>query len=166
MDFLVWSQSASTTAIGSLNVVSLVTVSTGASVHVRPAGTPDVELEVSNGSSTGGGTVHRAAEGTHSSRELKSDIAYLGPQEESQAYEEVKALKHATFRYKRIKGKTLVEDSREPIRLGLIYEDAPSSIRGTGESIVIDERVNNAEMALAEFIRKLEKFQSEVSAVK
>ncbi len=66
------------------------------------------------------------------------------------------ALRHAEFRYKRWRRDRLVVDRKAPLRRGLIYEDAPESVRDSGESIVIDYRVNNAEMALKEVMRRLE----------
>src|SRR3990167_7678148 len=47
-----------------------------AGIHIRPSGAPDIELEVSNGASTGGGAIHRASSGTHSSSKIKSSISY------------------------------------------------------------------------------------------
>ena len=163
MDFLVWDPGVPVSSIAARNIVSLVTTSTGASVHVRPVGTPDVELEVSDDFATGGGAVHRAAEATHSARDLKSDIGDFEREKEWQAYRDVENLRHVVFRYKGVRGKDLLRDARQPLRRGLIYEDAPASIRGPGESIVIDERVTNAEMAAKELIRRLEEMQSRVS---
>jgi len=59
------------TTLGSLAAMSLQAVPAGrtaASVHIRPVGTPAYELVVSNGLTTGGGSV-MAAGGRHSSRQ-------------------------------------------------------------------------------------------------
>lgn len=148
LGFYLWTPAAGTA--GSLPVVSplaLVTHSTGVSVHIRPvAQTPDVELVVSNGSGYGQGAVRVANEGSHSSSGLKRDIERLGYADEAAALEETRLLKHASFKYKR--------DSR--VRRGLIYEDAPSSLRAPGDSLVVDERVVNSELSLKALIRRLE----------
>lgn len=162
IDFFVWSPAVSTTAIGSLEPLSLVTASTGASMHVMPVGTPDVELEVSNGASIGGGTVHRASEGTHSSRKLKTEIVYLGADDARAAYADVAALHHVRFRYKSLKKGRLVDDRHQPVHRGLIFEETPASIRGAGDSVLVDERLTNAELATQELIRRIDRLEAEV----
>jgi len=164
MDFLVWNPGAGSTAtVANLKVLSLEAseAASSGSFHVRPAGDPDVELEVSDGATTGGGTLHRASAGTHSARRLKTDIRYLGEKEEAQAYRDVMVLRPAWFRYKALAPDgSLVGNPGARLWKGLIYEDSPESIRGTGKSIVIDERVANVEMALKEAMRKLERLQA------
>lgn len=171
MDFYIWNTALSQSSIGMLDVLSLVVISSGpyntASMHVRPAGTPTVQLEVSDGSTTGGGTIERIAEGQHSSRELKTNISYLGGTEEAKAYEEAKALKPAEFRYKSFNKKgELARNTKQPLRRGLIYEDAPDSVKGPGQSILIDERVNNLEMAMQEFLHRLDAAKAEADQLK
>jgi len=46
------------------------------------------------------------------------------------------------------------------MRRGLLYEDAPENVKGPGQSIIIDQRVNNLEMATQEFLRRLEVVQN------
>lgn len=162
MDFFIWTPSVSTTAAPSLNLLSLVTTTNTASVHIMPAQTPFVELEVSSGSTLGGGAVHRALEGTHSSRDLKTDISYLTEADERAAFEEVKDLRHARFRYKRLKKGKLVRDRKQPLMRGLIYEDVPESIRAPDHSISYDRRLLNEEMATQELIRRLDRLDAEV----
>ncbi len=163
IDFLLWTPSVGTTTVGNLGVLSLVTTSTSASVHVMPIGTPQFEMVISNGVTTGAGTLHRASEASVSSRELKSEISYLGLEEELKAYQEVAGLKHARFRYKVLRKGRLERDRHQPMRRGLIYEDAPESIKGRGRSLVVDERVNNAELAMKELMRRLEAAQAEAA---
>jgi hypothetical protein len=170
MDFLLWNTGVSTTAIGNLEVLTLVTISssassTEASFHVMPIGVSTVEVTVSNGSTLGGGTVERAAEITHSSKELKSDIAYLGPEDEQRAYDEVFSLKPASFRYMvwNKKKKKLVRDRHQQIRRGLIYEDSPDDIKGPGKSLVLDERVTNMELATKELLRRLDALDADAA---
>lgn len=158
LDFLVWTPSVGASEAPSMDALSLVTTSTGASVHVRPAGSPDVELEVSDGASTGGGAVHRALEAAHSSRELKTDIESLAEAQEDRALEEMRLMRPARFRYKSLPGKR----GRQPLRRGLIYEEAPESVRGAGGSVILDERVANAELALKALMRRLELAQGEI----
>jgi hypothetical protein len=165
IDFFLWTPAVSTPSVGSLEVLSLVTTSTGASMHIMPVSVSTVEVTVSNGVTLGGGSVIRAIEGPHSSRELKSDITYLGPQDEARAYAEVAALKHATYRYKVWRKGKLVSDDKQPLRRGLIYEDAPDSVKGPGATLVYDERLNNAELAAKELIRRLESLESKASAL-
>lgn len=162
IQFLLWRTSESQSAVGDRLALALVDLSTGASVHICPAGAPTVQLEVSDCSTTGGGTIHRAAEGTFSSRALKANISYLGPEAGPQAYQEVLGLKHVEFRYKSLdKYDQLVRDTKQPLRRGIIYEESPSSIRGPGESVMIDDRVNNLEMAEQELFKELESTEAE-----
>ena len=164
LDFLIWTPDAGGSSdIASMDALSLVTTSTGASVHVRPFETPDADIEVSNGSATGGGTVHRALEVTPSSRELKSDISYLSQDDEAQAFNEVAGLKHAAFRYKGVKKRGFFWNTKESMRRGLIYEDAPASIRMGGKALSVNERINNAELALKELLRRLEAAQADAA---
>lgn len=159
LDFFLWNSTAQPTTLGSLQALSLQVVATThtVSMHIMPAGTPDVDLEVSNGVTTGGGTIHRAAAGTHSSRALKSDIAYLDAAQDLQGYQDVKALRHARFRYKTARG--------GPLLRGLIYEDTPPSVRGAGLAVMFDNRVMNLELALKEADRRMTALQEQISAL-
>jgi len=122
-------------------------------VHIQPSGTADVELEVSDGSSTGGGDIHRAASGTHSSKSIKSDIRPMTGQEKQQRFNDVKALDHIEFRYLvRDSSGTLKRNPNGKLRKGLILEDAPDSIKD-GEAIMIDDRVLNLEIAIQMMIK-------------
>lgn len=145
IDFYLWNSTGSPTALGDVNVLSLQAVpraSTAASVHIMPVGTPAYELVVSDGLTTGGGTVMAASVSAHSLRALKSGISYLDENEGSRAYDEVKALRHARFRYK-------AKGPAAPLMRGLIYEDAPESVRSApGRSIVLESRLVNMELAL------------------
>jgi hypothetical protein len=158
IDFLVWEPSGSKAASDPANLVvtSLVIHSTGASVHIRPIGYADTDLVVSDGSTPGGGTVHCAAQVSPSLRGLKSDISYLGRAEEEQALDELANVKLASFRYKRLKGKKLVRDRKKPLKRGMIYEEAPASVRRPGGFVSLDGRITNAELALKELMRRLE----------
>ena len=76
-----------------------------------------------------------ASVSAHSRRALKSDISYLDEAAERRAYDEVKALRHSHFRYK-------AGGPKAPLVRGLIYEDAPESIRSApGKSIVLENRL-------------------------
>jgi len=170
IDFFLWRSTGQPGALGSLQVLSLQAVpaaSTG-SVHIDPAGDPDVELEVSNGATTGGGAMHRASAGTHSSREIKTDISYMDQAQELGAYEDVKALRHARFRYKAIQPSfppykpMLVRNPTLPLARGLIYEDAPESIQGPGKTVILDDRVLNLEMALKEINRRIAELENRI----
>lgn len=155
MDFWLWAPVAgSTTSAANIDALSLQlssTSSSGVSVQIRPVGsfTGDVELEVSNGITVGGGTIHRAAAGTPSSRKRKSDIRYLSATEEAAAYQDVMALKPASYRYK---------GDPTPWK-GLILEDSPRSIQGPGGAIIIDDRIANLEMAVKEASEKIQKLK-------
>ena len=172
MDFLVWNPGAGSTAtLANLNVLALQAISggSGGSFHVHPFGNPTVELEVSDGATLGGGIIERAVSAQHSSRHIKSDIKYLNKKAQAQAYEDVMSLRHASFRYKKFAqdGRLLaVQDS--PLRMGLIYEDSPASIQGPGPTptIVLDERLNNAELALKEAMAKIEKLQNRLKELR
>jgi hypothetical protein len=109
--------------------------------------------------------VIRAVETSESSRGLKSNISYLGRAEEEQAYKEVSVLKPAAFRYKTMRKGKLVRDKKQPLRRGLIYEDSPASIRGPGQTLVVDERINNAELAMQALIRKIEDAAAKAAAL-
>lgn len=170
LDFLVWTPAQSAAQVGSLGVLSLVTVASGtfaaSFVHVRPAtGTATTDLVVSDGSTLGGGTVHRYQEVAPSSRELKTGIVYLDQAAEDRAAEEVLALKPVRFRYKRWTKRGWVRDRREGLHRGLIYEETPAVLHGPGKSLVIDERVAELELAARSLIRRLEADDAQAKAL-
>jgi hypothetical protein len=177
IDFFLWNSTAQPSALGSLYALSLqatTTISTGtASVHVMPVSSaPVAELEVSNGVSLGGGTIEYASSmPPGSSRSIKSDIEYLGPEKATQAYEDIKSLRHATYRYKRLlPGPTLdqtilVDDPSGPLHRGLIYEDAPASIQGEHKTLVVDYRVMNMELALKEIDGRIKELEARIASI-
>lgn len=160
MDFLVWTKDAgSTGTLATADYLSLqaMTAASGGSMHVIPSGTADAEVEVSNGSSTGGGTMQRYRWVTPSSRRFKSDIKYFSEKDEDRALDEVAALHHVRFRYKsRGKDGVLYDDPRQPERVGLIYEEVPESLRGPDEILPTNERIAELELALRAAMRKVE----------
>lgn len=160
IDFYLWNSTGAPTALGDVNVLGLQAVpraSTAASVHISPVGTPAYELVVSNGLTTGGGTVMAASVSAHSRRALKSDVSYLDESAERRAYDEVKALRHARFRYK-------AGGPNAPLVRGLIYEDAPESIRSApGKSIVVENRLANMELALKAARRRVAALEAKIS---
>lgn len=164
LDFRIWTPDAGTANIATMTVLSLVTISTasGASMHVRPVGDPVVELVVSDGGTTGGGTIHVANQVTPSSRKFKTDISYLDDAERAQAYETFKSLKPVSFRYMKRKGTGYVRDRDAPVRRGLLYEESPQELRGPGDSLSLDQRLLESEMAFQEFSRRLERLEKEV----
>jgi hypothetical protein len=166
LDFLLWSPTDSISSVGSLDLLSLVTTTTSASVHVHPAGAPEADLVVSNGAVPGGGTVHRAAEVTPSSRELKSGISYLTPEAELKSLEELERLRHARYRYKVLRKGKLVRDRRQPFRRGIIFEEAPPEILRPGGSISLNERINGLELAFKELIRQVEEAQAKADSMR
>lgn len=171
MDFLVWTPDAgSTTTIATKEFLALQassTSSSGGSMHVLPVGVGDVELEVSNGLATGGGTMQRLQVLTPSSKRFKSDIRYLKEKDEDRALEQTAALKHVRFRYRsRAMDGSLYDDPGEQVRVGLIYEEAPDSIRGAGQTLLTNERLANVELALRSAIRKLELLEKRYQKLK
>jgi len=137
--------------------------------HIRPPNEiePDADLEVSDGGTYGGGSIHRASSGAHSKREIKSDIAYMNAVDQNRAWDDVKSLRHVNFRYKRIKKDgTLVRDVSNKIRKGLIYEDSPDSIKDETGAIIIDDRIVNLELALQKSMNKIEDLEAQVAALK
>ena len=165
LNFLVWTPDAGTTSIATMTVMSLVTISSasGAGVHVRPIGEPVGELVVSNGSSTGGGSIDLAAQVTPSSRRFKTDIAYLSDGERTGAYDDVKGLKPVSFRYMKMKGGGFARDRHAASHRGLLYEEAPESVRGPGDSVSLDQRLLESEMAFQELARRLESLEKGVA---
>lgn len=170
MDFLVWNTGAGSTAtLAGLNVLSLQGIKTasGGSFHVQPVGEPDAEVEVSNGLTTGGGTMQRLDLVSPSSRLFKTDIKDLSEKAEDRALADVAGLKHAWFRYKsRQKDGRLFEDPAQPLRTGLIYEEAPESIREGNEALSTSERLVNVELALKASMRRLEELQTRYEKLK
>jgi hypothetical protein len=164
LDFLVWTPDAGTTSIATMTVMSLVTISTasGAAVHIRPVGDPVVELVVSNGASTGGGSIDLAAQVTPSSRRFKTDISYLSDDERARAYDDVRGLKPVSFRYMKKKGDGFARDRHAVLHRGLLYEEAPESVRGPGDSVSLDQRLLESEMAFQELARRLESLEKAV----
>jgi hypothetical protein len=161
MDFFVWTPDAgSTGTLATSELLALqasAVIASGGSMHVVPVGTAVAELEVSNGLSTGGGTMQRLQVLTPSSKRFKSDITYLKEKDEDRALAETAALTHVRYRYRsRAKDGSLYDDPRQQVRVGLIYEDSPESIRGAGQTLLTNERLANVEMALKAAMRKLE----------
>lgn len=164
VDFYIWTPAAgSAGTLATMEVASLVSISSasGASVHVMAVGVSTCEFTVSNGSSLGGGTIHVASQVSPSSREWKKDISYLTPAEEAEAYEKERALKHVSFRYAKLKKGRYVRDSRAAVRRGLIFEEAPAELRGPGESLSLDQRLLESELAFKEITRRLESLEQE-----
>jgi len=125
----------------------------------------DVTIEVSSGGVTGGGSIHRAASGTHSSRNRKSDIRNMSAQEKQQRFIDVKNLKHVEFRYKKLnKQGKLVPDPNGKLRKGLILEDAPASIKD-GAAIMIDDRILNLEITVQLLIQENNDLKARVDAL-
>lgn len=155
VEFFLWNSTGAPTSLaaadlGDLGVLSLrgmMSLSSG-SVHIMPFGAPDAELEVSSRTSLGGGTIHRAAALAPSSRRLKSDVEEFGPEGQEEAYDAIKALRFARFRYKGA-------GADSPLMRGLIFEDAPASIQGPGKTVVLDERIVNLELALQAVHRRV-----------
>jgi hypothetical protein len=161
IDFYLWNSTGAPTSLGDVNILSLQAVpraSTAASVHIYPStSAPAYELVVSNGLTTGGGTVMAANVSAHSRRSLKGDISYLDEATERRAYEEVKGLRHARFRYK-------ANGPNAPLIRGLIYEDAPESIRSApGKSIILENRLVNMELALKSTYRRIAALEAKIS---
>lgn len=161
LTFLLWN-SGSASAPGSSEVLTLLTHSTGTTVHILPpAGaalsTYTVQLVVSNGTDIGAGTMRRKSEGSVSSALIKEGIVPLSPEAEQAAFEEVKALKHVRFRYKGMKGKKRFR--------GLLYEEAPASVQAPGGTISFDRRLLNAELAARELLRALEREEADARAL-
>jgi hypothetical protein len=61
------------------------------------------------------------------------------------AYDDLKSLRHASFRYKGSGAK----------RRGLIYEDVSDSIKHSSGGLVVNERMANLELALQHLNTKL-----------
>lgn len=167
IDFYLWHSTGQPEALGDLRTLSLEaspSASTTA-VHVRPVGGPLYELVVSDGETTGAGTVVAASIDPHvSHRAFKSDISYLDEGARRQAYEDVLSLRHARFRYKKLTPRGWEPNPGAPLRRGLIYEDAPASIRGEkGKSLAVDRRLANMEMALAEANRRIKELEDKIA---
>lgn len=161
IDFYLWNSTGSPTALGDVSVLSLQATpgaTMQASVHISPvAAAPAYELVVSNGLQLGGGTVMAASVSSLSRRAFKSDVSYLGEEAERRAYDEVKGLRHARFRYK-------ANGPTSPLTRGLIYEDAPESIRSApGKSIVVENRIANMELALKATHQRIAALEAKIS---
>ena len=48
---------------------------------------------------------------------------------------------------------------------GLVYEDAPASIRGPAQTVVLDYRVLNLELASKELDRRVAALEAQISAI-
>ncbi len=163
MDFLLWSPAVgATTTVANVNVLSLQGISSAndGSFHVMPFGEPDAEVEVSNGSSLGGGTIQRLQVLTPSSRRFKSDIRYLDARQEDAALDAIAGMRHARFRYRSRDGLT------QPLNVGLIYEEAPETIRAPEKTLSTVERVADLEMALKSALRQLEALEKRHAELK
>lgn len=164
IDLRIWTPAAgSASSLPTMTVASLATSTAGfaGGVHVMPVGGPQVELTVSNGSAAGGGTIHVLNQVTPSSRAIKRDIAYLDAREEDAALERMRSLRHVSFRYMKQNGDRYVRDGRSPLRRGLIYEEAPEPIKGPFDSLSLDQRLVESELAFKALARRLEAIERE-----
>lgn len=144
LDFTLWRSTGQPSKMGSDLVLSIEAGVSGSSAgfHVVPATSTasDAEVEVSDGLVLGGGVVRYLTAGTHSSRKLKSDVQYLDSAALDQALADIEALKPVRFSYR---------GSRDGRRMrGVLFEEAPASIRGAHDTVVLDERLLNLELAL------------------
>jgi hypothetical protein len=170
MDFLVWDPDAgSTTTVAARTIMSLqaIAAASNGSLHVDPVGTADAEVEVSNGLTTGGGTMERLQWVMPSSSRFKYDIRYLKDKDEDRALAETAALRHVRFRYKsRAPDGRLYDDPRQAERVGLIYEDAPKSLQTAGDTLSETERLANVELALQAAMRRVDELEKRYQALK
>ncbi|MBI5595722.1 MAG: hypothetical protein HY928_06485 [Elusimicrobia bacterium] len=167
--FALWSPDSSSSSLAGVPVLSLEgsAIAAGGLVHVRPYGTADAELEVSNGVTTGGGYILRGEALTPSSARFKKDIQRLTRKDEEQAYKDVAALKPAMFRRKHItKDGVASSDPSAPLERGLIFEETPKSVRGRPGEIFLDERLVNAELALKAAMRRIEELSARLERLK
>ncbi|HVE12819.1 MAG TPA: hypothetical protein VNI01_05455, partial [Elusimicrobiota bacterium] len=157
IDFMIWTPKLSSAAIATERFLSLQEMSwNAASFHVCPVGRADAEVEVSNLAAKGGGSMRRF--------ELQTP-AFLGPEpgediEEllrHKAYETVLQLRHASYTY---------PDDPSTRREGLLFKDAPESIRGKGGVVLLDTRVANLELALQESMKRLEGLKRRLAALR
>ncbi|MBI4422191.1 MAG: hypothetical protein HY554_00595, partial [Elusimicrobia bacterium] len=169
MDFFLWTPAVSTATLGDLNVLSLraSTITAAPSVHIMPVGTPDADLEVSNGSCTGCGVIHVAQAFNPSSRSIKEGIEYLGQDYEESALRDLLGLRPVRFRYKRLDPTgRLVDDPASFLYKGLIYEEAPESIRGEREDIDQGQLISVLELALKASIRRMDELERRLGELK
>jgi hypothetical protein len=158
IDFYLWTPADSDSALGTTRALALQTTTFGSAVHVDPVSElPMNDLTVSNGMVLGAGGMLAGSESVPSSRRWKADIGQLSQNESLAAFNEVIALDHVRFRYKSRRG------PKPPLMTGLMYEDAPASIRGRGQTLSFDERLNNTELAMQELIRRLETLEGRSS---
>lgn len=129
---------------------------TSGSLHIRPQGNADVQLEVSDGSTQGGGTAHAASFAAHSERRLKSDIKYFTAGDARECYVALGKLKPCRFRYRKTKG--LKVNPSAPVVKGLIYDEAPGFLRDGGGpgTISLNDQIVMLQLALQEGIRRIE----------
>jgi hypothetical protein len=131
-------------------------------LNIQVVGAADAELEVSNGATTGGGTVHAASFANHSSEQLKSDIRSLSEEEYNTSYQNAKNLLQYEFRYKVRESTTsarLVRDVSQPLWRGPMYETSPAELQGRHETISLNDRILQLEMALKIAIQKIESLE-------
>ncbi len=134
------------------------------SVQVRPVGFPEFELEVSSGDgAVGGGIIRYRHAGEHSDSSSAKRIENLDKAAATRAYADVRGLRHAAFRYKQTTRKGYVADQAMPLTQGLIYEDAPESIRGPDNTLIVDERVMNLELALQAINQKIDEAEAKIA---
>lgn len=157
LTFALWSSADAAGAVGTKQVLTLLAHSTATTVHVVPPpgavlSTYTVQLIVSNGTTVGAGSMMRGGEGTASSALIKEGIEPLGPAAGAEAARDVAGLKHVRFRYKGAKG---------PKQRGLLFEEAPESIKTPANALSVDRRLLNAELAAQELLRRLAAAEAE-----
>jgi len=130
------------------NTLGVLRFESDGDVHIQPFGTADVELEVSNGAATGGGTIHRASSATHSSEAIKIVHRILGEEEEREAMKSLLDMPIKEWEYIAGPGE---------VRWGPTWETAPKRIRNDShKTIVIDDRIVQLELAVKALARRVE----------
>ncbi|MBI2362826.1 MAG: hypothetical protein HYV15_05530 [Elusimicrobia bacterium] len=157
VDFYLWTATDAPNALGSFDVMSLqvgTAANMGAMQVIPGTTTANVELVVSSTRQYGGGTIRLGSIGTHGCfAALKSDIRHLDDGEREQGVRDVMTLKPVSFHYGR--------DSVQ--RKGLVYEEAPKSVRGPHGTIVLDQRLLNVELALQAARQRVAALEAEIA---
>lgn len=139
-------------------------------VHILQVGDGDVELEVSDGATTGGGTIHRAASATHSSEKIKSDMRKFNLVEKQKVIADFKVYEPEEFKYKVVIGThpitgkpILIRDPNQKLRKGPIFERAPDFVKDMDtESVVLDDRVTQLEIVVKHLLDEIDRLEARI----
>jgi hypothetical protein len=109
---------------------------------------------------TGAGVIRYGESGEHVGRQGRTVVSRLGSKEEREAYGEISSMKHSKYQ---LAGSGLGGPMPSVMR-GIQYKQAPKSIKAPDQSLILDERIMNLELAVKEAEREIRELSALVDS--